>query len=302
MRLSHFKRTTPIQLGSIPSFYRSIASNDFVVTTFAGGADVGGFYTISSLTDDKIVVDRALPAVAGGKPITIKGSMLRNAANKSAIIPQSFSLETGFTDVSQYFKADGLRAGTMSFDVSSGAIITGSTTTMGRETVRAGTPILSGVNYTALDAAATENISATANVGQLLVNGEQLSTAIQSINISIEGNLREQRGVGAKFPEGIAAGRLNITGTLSAYFADGKLFDRFLAHETTSLSFPFIDPDKNTYYFTIPAFKITSDPVSPGGTDQDVMEEMEFTAFRDVATRCMIQIDRFSSVTPVTAF
>lgn len=276
---------------------------DITVVDFTNGdATLGGFYTVVSLTDDAIVVDRDVPVLAAGKKVTIKGSMLRNPGSSSDITPQSFSLETGFHDVSQYFKADGLRAGTLALDVSSGAIITGSTTTMGRDTTRANTEVLAGAGYTPLEAAATENISATANVGQLAVNGAALSTAIQSIKFSIEGNLREQRAVGSKFPEGIAAGRLKITGTIAAYFADGTLFDKFLAHETTSLSFPFIDPDHNTYYFTIPAFKITSDPISPGGLDQDVMENMQFSAFRDVATKCMIQIDRFSSTAPITAF
>ena len=87
----------------------------------------------------------------------------------------------------------------------------------------------------------------------------------------------------------------------TAYFADGTLYDKFLSHETVSLAFPIIDIDHNTYYFTIPAFKVSSDPIAPAGIDQDVMETMEFTAFRDAATKCMIQIDRFSSTSPITA-
>jgi hypothetical protein len=275
----------------------------FVIVAFAGGdKTVGGFYVVKAATDDSLTLDRAVPVIAAGKAVTIKGAMLRNPGKSTAITAQSFSLETGFQDVSQFFKADGLRAGNITLDIASGAIITGSTTTMGRETTRSNVAKLTGVSYIALDAAATENISATANVGKLTINDETLSTAIQSIKLTIDGNLREQRAVGSKFPEGISAGKLGITGTIAAYFADGTLFDKFLGHETVSLSFPLVDPDKNTYYFTIPAFKITSDPIAPGGNDQDVMEEMEFTAFRDVATKCMIQIDRFSSTTPVTAF
>jgi hypothetical protein len=53
------------------------------------------------------------------------------------------------------------------------------------------------------------------------------------------------------------------------------------------------------YVYTIPAVKFTSDPVSPGGIDQDVMEEIEWTAFRDPTKKTMMQIDRFSKTTPV---
>lgn len=271
------------------------------VSAFTGGdADFGGFYTLINVGNDALTVDRAVPTLAAGTPITIKGSMLRNPYLSAEITPQSATIETGFGDVSQFFVADGQRAGSLSMEVTAGSIITGSTSFMGRETKRRSTTKLAGAGYTVLDAAATENVSATANVGMLSVNGVQVATAIMSIKMSIEGNLRQQRAVGSKFPVGISAGRLNLTGTISAYFADGAMYDRFLNHETVSLAFPIIDPDKNTYYFTVPSFKIASDPISPTGTDTDVMEEMEFMAFRDNATRCMLQIDRFSSTEPVT--
>jgi hypothetical protein len=272
------------------------------VVDFANGsATAGGFYTIQSLTNDTIVVDRAVPTLAAGAPITIKGSMLRNPGNSADITPQSATIETGFQDVNQYFTVDGLRCGSVEMEVSAGSIVTGQSTYMGRETRRFSTEQLAGASYTVLEAPATEVVSATANVGSLSVNGTEQATAISSIQFSLEGNLRNQQAVGSKFPVGIAAGRLNLTGTIEAYFADGTMYDRFINHETVSLSFPIIDQDKNTYYFTIPAFKVTSDPIAPGGLDQDVMESMEFSAFRDPITACMIQIDRFSSTAPITA-
>lgn len=268
----------------------------------AGDATAGGFYIITSLTDDTIVVDRDVPVIAAGKPVTIKGSMLRNPGEVDQIVPQSATIETSFFDVNQHFVVDGLRTGALSMEVTAGSIVTGSSTTMGRETKRFNVYKLGNeTNYTVLEAPATEVVSATANVGSLSVNGVEQATAIRSIQFSLEGNLRNQQAVGSKFPVGIAAGRLNLTGTVEAYFADGEQFDRFLQHETVSLAFPIIDLAGNTYYFTIPAFKIASDPIAPGGIDQDVMENLEFTAFRDPVTQCMIQIDRFSSTFPVTA-
>ena len=282
----------------------ALSDDDTTITTvdFSGGATTtGGFYRIVSLGDDFITFNRAVPAIAAGDPITIKGSMLRNPGNSADITPQSASIETGFQDVGQYFLADGLRAGGLSMEISAGAIVTGTVTMMGRATRRFNTEQLTGGSYTVLDAAATEVVSATANVGALSVDDADLTTAIQSIQFSLEGNLRNQMAVSQKFPAGIAAGRLNLTGTIEAYFANGDLYDRFINHETVSLSFPIIDIDGNTYRFTVPSFKIASDPIAPGGIDQDVMESMEFTAFRDPITDCMIQIDRFSSTGPVTA-
>jgi hypothetical protein len=273
-------------------------------TAFSGGnAALGGFYTVINATDDVITVDRAVATVAAGAKVTIRGSMLRNPSLSTAITPQSSTIETRFFDVQQSFVTDGLRAGGMTLNIASNAIITGSIKIEGRQTKRQATAKLSNTaNYTVLDANACENVSATANVGALKSNGVALTTAIKSIELSIEGNLRQQQAVGSKFPVGIAAGRLMVTGKLDAYFADGLMYDHFLNHDTVSLQFPITDVDGNTYYFTVPAFKVLSDPVAPGGIDQDVMEQMEFTAFRDGATKCMVQIDRFSSVHPITNF
>lgn len=284
----------------------SIVTSDataLAVAAFAGGdATFGGLYTVVNMGSDSIVVDRELPTMAAGAKITIKGSMLRNPSRNAEIIAQSMTIETGFNDVGQFFVTDGLRAGGFSMEIASGSIITGTTTTMGAETVRGKVSKLDNeANYTVLEAPSTEIVSATANVGALLVNGEEVSTALQSISITLDGSLREQQAVGSKFPVGIAAGRLNLTGSFNAYFADGTNYDIFINHETASIAWPVIDQDGNTYWFTIPAFKVTADPVAPSGTDTDVMEALEFVAFRDPATGCMIQIDRFSSNFPITA-
>lgn len=271
------------------------------VVDFTGGdATFGGFYTLMAVSDDALVVERDLTITAAGPAITIKGSMLRNPGIDTDIVPQSISLETTFTDVNQSFLTDGLRDGGFDLEVSAGAIITGSIKREGRETKRIARK-LNSAPYTVLDAPTTENVSATANVGALRSAGVVLSSAIKSIKLSVDGALRKQTAVANKFPVGIVAGRLNIKVTVEAYFADGSNFDAFLAHETRDLIFPIIDPELNTYYFKVPSFKITSDPIAPGGIDQDVMETMEGEAFRDSITACMLQVDRFSTTRPVGA-
>lgn len=296
--------TTTVTVKNLFKTGGTLSDDDTTITTtdFTGGDTThGGFYRIVSLTDDSITFNRAVPTLASGTPITIKGSMLRNPSTSADITAQSCSIETGFQDVGQFFLADGLRAGGLSMEITAGSIVTGTVTMMGRQTRRFNTEQLGNTaNYTVLDAPATEVVSATANVGSLSVDDEEFSTAIQSIQFSLEGNLRNQMAVSQKFPAGIAAGRLTLSGTIEAYFANGELYDRFINHETVALSFPIEDIDGNTYRFTIPAFKIASDPIAPGGIDQDVMESMEFNAFRDPTTDCMIQIDRFSSNEPVT--
>lgn len=274
------------------------------VTAFTGGdLATGGFLTVASVpNDDTIVTVETLTvnANAGSVPVTIKGSHLRNEDTPAEIIRQSFSIETLFTDVSKNFLRNGMRAGSFELNVETGSIVTGSTEFMGRETIPSSTPVLTGGGYTVQDATATDVFNATANVGQIFKDGVELDVAISSLSFTVDGNLREQRAVGEKFPAGIGYGRITIEGSAEVYFENFDRYNDFVNHATVGLSFNFTDVDNQWYFFTIPAVKFTTNDIAPGGIDEDVKEEIEFQAQRDPVLDTMFMIDRFSSVYPTT--
>jgi hypothetical protein len=271
------------------------------VVDFTGGDDsLRGVFTVTSVANDVVGI---LPAPAtnansGNKKIIVKGSMLRNPSVYSDFVRQSFTIETSFEDVNQHFVASGLRVGSFSMDVKSGEIVTFDTTFMGRAMERrvTQTSLLRNSPYTPAASTPHEIMNATTNVGNITKNGEALATALQSIMLKGDAKLREQRAVGSKYARGIGVGRFALTGSFTAYFETSDMFDDFVQHNTISLGFYFQDVDKFRYEVTLPAIKLTSDPVSPGKIDEDVVEEIEFEAQRDPATQCMIQFDRFSSV------
>nr|WP_246712366.1 phage tail tube protein [Rhizobium rosettiformans] len=264
----------------------------------ATAADARGFYKLTGVADDVLTVTPQIPTVAAPGVATIKGSMLRNPGDVEDITPQSFALEQSFNDVDKHFIQNGMRVGSFSLEVASGSIVTGAMNFMGKETQTVTASRLGKAPYTTLESTATEVMNATTNVGNLTKNGAILSTAVQSLSIEGDASLRNQNAVGSKFARGIGTGRFQLTGALTAYFEDLTMYNHFLNHDTISIGFDFKDQDSNVYYYTIPALKITSDPITPGGIDQDVLEEMEWSALRDAATRCMLQVDRFSSVLP----
>lgn len=273
----------------------------------SGGDDsVNGIFTITSIADNLIGASPAPGTAIAGPLVSMQGSMLRNPNDASGgtrphevITPQSFSIETAFKDVNQFFQGDGLRLGGFSLSVAAGAQVTGTFTTQGKETKRTVSEVLTGGGYTVLDAPTNQVMNATTNVGSLELNGTALSTGIQSIELSGESTLRNQNGVGSKFPLGIGTGRFNLTGTVVAYFANADLYNAFINHTTVSLTFQLTDLDDNAYIITLPALKFTADPISPAGIDQDVMENLEFVAFRDASTQAMLQMDRFSNISTV---
>jgi hypothetical protein len=273
------------------------------ILAFSGGAaSEHGFFTIVSATDDVLTVSPA-PATnanAGSIGVSVKGSMLRNPADAGDIVPHSFSFETGFEDVNEFFTADGQRIGTWALNVSAGAILTGSYGLQGRGMARALVTTLGNTgSYTVLGTTATPVSNATSNVGTIYKDGVALSTALKTISFSGNNNLRDQMAVGSRFPVGIGAGRIEFTGNVEAYFSDGDLWDNFINHDFVSLNFGLTDVDENHYEFTFPNVCFSTDTVNPAGGNQDVMENMQWMAMRDPITDCMFQVDRFSSTSPV---
>lgn len=274
------------------------------LTAFAGGsATKGGFFTVASVIDnDTITTVETLSADAnaGAKTVVVKGSHLRNPGVSSSITKQSFTIETGFTDVSKYFVMNGMRVGGIELNVDTGNIVSGKVSFQGRETVRSNSATLTGVGYTVLDSTATDVLNATSNVGQITKDGVALTSAISKLDFKGDAGLREQRAIGEKFPAGIGYGRLSISGSFAAYFDSFDLYDTFINHVTTSLGFDFTDVDHNTYFFSFPSLKVTSDKIVPDGIDKDVMDESDFTVQRDSVLKTMLMIDRFSSVRAAT--
>lgn len=285
----------------------SKVSTNGTVTNFTGGLASGGFFKVLSVTNDVLTVSPApaTDANASTSGVTIKGSMLRNPDGTGSlphqqIVAQSFTAETAYNDINQFFTHSGLRVGGFSMDISTGAIVTGTYTFEGRETKRYNVSQLGNAPFTPLKSTATEVMNSTTNVGLIEKDGVELASAIQSIALEGDATLRQQAAVGSKFAKGIGTGRFSLSGTVTAYFQDGTLYDDFINHDTSSLAFKFTDVDGNTYKYTLPAVKFSSDAIGPQGIDQDVMEPLEFTAFRDATTGTMFQIDRWSDVKNVS--
>ena len=284
----------------------SMSDSGSGITTvdFTGGVAANqGIMTVASLVDaDSFTVEESLTtdSNAGGSTVVVKGSHLRNPGAIADITKQSVSAMTSFTDVSKTLLHDGLRVGSFSLSVEAGAIATVSMSFMGAQTLStSATDLADTGSYTVLDTTITEVLNATDNVGTIKKDGTELTAAVMSIELSGDNSLREQKAVGNKFPAGIGYGRFSMEGSINVYFQDFTLYDAFIGHDTASLEFPFTDADNYHMIFRIPSLKFTSDPVSPGGIDEDIMEEIEFTAQRDGNLATMFMLDRFSSNRPV---
>ena len=207
---------------------------------------------------------------------TANSKTLKNPGDPTNIIKRSYNLEQYFTDtdIAQLFV--GQRLGTMSLSTAANAIVSGSWSFMGTNvTVQED---LGDYATTVEQPTCTDVVSATANVGQLILDGVPTTCLVQSIDLSIYNSLRNQNAIGSKYPCNIGYGRQLITGTIVLYFQDITTYQAYLNHSNASLSWGYSDAAGNAMHVSLPRIKFATDAPSLEGVDTDVTESIDFQA------------------------
>lgn len=250
---------------------------------FATAAN-NGVFKILAITATTLQLDTTALVVEDpdGDPITLSAKRLKNGTAR-----KSFLIEKKFGDVEEYVAFPGMRVGQMSLSVESQQLVTGTFSFMGKGAVTSATSVLGQ----AVPAGITPSLNAAANVGSIYENETVLATALRSITLQLQNNLRTKPQLGNKFPVDIGYGFVDVTGTVQAYFEDLVLYNKFIDHDESSLSFRFTDPDGNIFVFTLPRLYYTNGNPNAGGGNDDVLLPLEFTCVRDTDTDAVILLD-----------
>lgn len=230
-------------------------------------------------TTTVITLDPNTPAAvaAAVANCTVGTSRLTNGTTQ-----RSFTLERQSPDIGEYWAYTGMTVSSMELNVASASRSTLSFSFMGKAAERDTSTLLPG---SSTESFAYDIHSGTTGPACIIwANGAPFSgTFVKSISLNYDNALRSQEALCTLGAVGIGSGTLNISGTLEVYFANGDLFDSFLANEYISVTFSTLDADGNGYVFTLPKVNLNSVNTSAGGKDADMMLSIEFTALRDLA-------------------
>jgi len=258
-------------------------------------ANNGKLFRVSSSvapTTTVITLDAGTPATAGSAVAScaVQTSRLTNGVTKT-----SFTIEKSYTDVTQFFSYKGMTPGKMSLKFASGALTDGSFDFLGFTGPRDVVTALPG----SIAASRPYDIhNAATGVGQIwLGTGPLTSTYIKTLTLDYDNVLRGQDAIGTLGLVGVGVGTIALKGSMDVYFADGTIYDSFIANEYIAIIVSSQDASGNGYVFSIPKANISSHKVVAGAKDQDLMATIEFMAVADdtnavVALRKEIFIDR----------
>ena len=222
--------------------------------------------------------------------ITIKGSYLRNG-----VVEHSYSVIRyhGGLEAGQYFTFLGQVVNSFNLSAQAGAILTGSFDFIGKT----GALTQAAASVTSATAAGTNSVlNAVSNVAEVREGGSDVTSClVQGLDFTIANNVRGLKAIANLGNCDVGVGKCDVTGTLTAYFKDNSLYDKYLAATSSSLSYKVEDSSGNAYIVDIPQIEFESDGINAGGQDQDVMETLGFRAIKDATYDYTVQISKFAA-------
>ena len=206
---------------------------------------------------------------------------------KVGTTPKYFSIEDYAADIDQARLFTGCTVSTMSLSIAPNQMIT---TTFGM----VGKDMTIGQTEKTQDAA-SGNAPFDSYSGDLAIGNVGASSAVAivtGIDFTLNNSFAPTFVVGDDSAPCLEVGRAEIEGTITAYFEDAALVNRFLNETETELSVSVDDPTgTNTYTFLFPRVKINSADVGVDGPNSRIIN-MSFVALYDSTEETNLKITR----------
>lgn len=191
----------------------------------------------------------------------------------------SYNIEEWYSDVAESAVYTGLKVGSANIQLPSTGIVTTDFSFMGKGLTNSGT----SAYFTSPAAASTTGLL-TAVQGALLINGNA-AACITDANISIERAQEAAMCVGSNFNSEIFTGKINVTGSVSAYFSDSTMRDYFNNETEVSIVLVVTTGEDKTSDFislVIPRAKFTS--FGNSDAENGIVSNLDFTALMNTVT------------------
>ena len=203
----------------------------------------------------------------------------------------SFTFQKEFQDITgdRYLALPGMRVGQMSLAAEFGSRITGEIQFAGSDASINATSLV-GVGAVA-DPTTSPVFDASSNISDVKIDGVAGGECIQTLNLTMNANLRPKGCLGRVAPADQVKGGMSISGDMTLYLEDLDLEKKKLENTSISLEFT-LSRGGTGYTFLLPNIKIGGSTPGSSGRNQDVFLEASFTALYDETEGSSITITR----------
>ena len=213
----------------------------------------------------------------------IRGDWVDNVLVAGINVP-TFTIEREFADIEQFQLFTGCAVNTLSLEVQTNAMVTGTINFIGKD-----------VNFGGATAAADTLESYTESPldgfsGVLKEGGLEIAV-ITSISLQIENGITTADVLGSNTAAALVPARINCTGTVSAYFENLDLLNKFVNETESDLEITLGNGGPGSYIIKIPRLKYSGGD-NPADGEGPIMLNMPFQALLDPCTGTNILIER----------
>lgn len=213
--------------------------------------------------------------VAEGPVVTVTTTIV----GKQSFVPKtghsdnSYTIEQFYDDIGQSEVFTGMKVGSANIQLPSTGFVTSDFSFMGKDLTQTGT-----TQYFTTPTSASTTGLLTAVQGAMLVQGVEIGV-ITDANINIERAQEAAQVIGSNNSSDIFVGKIKVSGSLSAYFADGVLREYFNDETPVSIVLAVTAGEEKTadfITFTLPRCKLSN--FSNSDSESGITSSIDFTA------------------------
>ncbi len=208
---------------------------------------------------------------------------------KAGIVRRSFTIERLFGDIQSadkpYHRFTGVEFNTLSLQINANAMVTGTIGVIGKDMVTA-TAAIAGATYaTASATSPLDSFSGSLNEG-----GSPIAV-ITEIALELNNGLDPRFVVGSKTTIRPSIARSSVSGSITAYFENSAMIDKFINETDSSIDFVLPDGAGNELKFILPRVKYTGGQPDIGG-EGPITLSMPFRGLFDAVTGTNLILER----------
>jgi hypothetical protein len=206
---------------------------------------------------------------------------------KVGTTPKFFSIEDYAADIDQSRVFTGMSVSTMGISLAPNQMVTTTFGMVGKDMTISATE---KTQDAASGAAPFDAYSGDISIGN--VGGSSPVAIVTALDFTLNNSYAPTFVIGDDSAPSLEYGRAEVEGTMTAYFEDAALIDRFINETETEIEVSVNDPTgANSYTFTFPRVKINSADVGVDGPTSR-MVSMSFVALYDTTEGTNLKITR----------
>ena len=203
---------------------------------------------------------------------------------------KSFSIEDAATDINQYRLFKGCVASSASFSIKPNQMVTTTFSMVGQDVTISGTSV-DAVKTTITGNQPFDAYSGTIKIANAGASLASLAT-VTGVDFSINNNLAPTYVVGSDVTPQFEVGLATVEGTITAYFEDATLVNRFINETETAFEVSVDDPTGlSDYTFLFPRVKFTGADVPVDGPTSRIIT-LPFVALYDTTEASNVKLTR----------